>query len=149
MHIRFPFVPMTDTLFSPLTLRGITLKNRIVVSPMCEYSSVDGFASDWHLVHLGSRAVGGAALVYSSVRFREFQTAGYDVTNEVVYEFRREALGVTANLGGALSYGLDRRRRVQLTVDYGVLQDLHHLFDAPEPLATYAKVGVRYRFGYR
>ena len=94
-------------------------------------------------------AVGGAALVYSSVRFREFQTAGYDVTNEVVYEFRREALGVTANLGGALSYGLDRRRRVQLTVDYGVLQDLHHLFDAPEPLATYAKVGVRYRFGYR
>jgi 2,4-dienoyl-CoA reductase-like NADH-dependent reductase (Old Yellow Enzyme family) len=54
---------MTDTLFSPLTLRGITLKNRIVVSPMCEYSSVDGFANDWHLVHLGSRAIGGAALV--------------------------------------------------------------------------------------
>ena len=60
---RPPFVPMTDALFSPLTLRGITLKNRIVVSPMCEYSSVDGFASDWHLVHLGSRAVGGASLV--------------------------------------------------------------------------------------
>ena len=58
-----PFVTMTDTLFSPLPLRGITLKNRIVVSPMCEYSSVDGFASDWHLVHLGSRAIGGAALV--------------------------------------------------------------------------------------
>jgi 2,4-dienoyl-CoA reductase-like NADH-dependent reductase (Old Yellow Enzyme family) len=54
---------MTDTLFSPLTLRGITLKNRIVVSPMCEYSSVDGLANDWHLVHLGSRAIGGAALV--------------------------------------------------------------------------------------
>ncbi len=50
-------------LFRPLTQRGITLKNRIAVSPMCEYSSVDGFASDWHLVHLGSRAVGGAALV--------------------------------------------------------------------------------------
>ncbi len=50
-------------LFRPLTLRGITLKNRIVVSPMCQYSSQDGFASDWHLVHLGSRAVGGAALV--------------------------------------------------------------------------------------
>ena len=94
-------------------------------------------------------AVGGAALVYSSVRFREFQTAGYDVTDEVVHEFRREALGMTANLGGALSYGLDRRRRLQLTVDYGVLQDLHHLFDAPEPLSTYAKVGLRYRFGYR
>ena len=52
-------------LFSPLTLRGITLRNRIVVSPMCMYSSQDGFATDWHLVHLGSRAVGGAALVLS------------------------------------------------------------------------------------
>jgi 2,4-dienoyl-CoA reductase-like NADH-dependent reductase (Old Yellow Enzyme family) len=50
-------------LFSPLKIRGLTLKNRIAVSPMCQYSSVDGFASDWHLVHLGSRAVGGAALV--------------------------------------------------------------------------------------
>ncbi len=50
-------------LFEPLQIRGILLKNRIVVSPMCQYSSEDGFANDWHLVHLGSRAVGGAALV--------------------------------------------------------------------------------------
>jgi 2,4-dienoyl-CoA reductase-like NADH-dependent reductase (Old Yellow Enzyme family) len=50
-------------LFSPLKIKNIELKNRIVVSPMCEYSSTDGFASDWHLVHLGSRAVGGAALI--------------------------------------------------------------------------------------
>jgi 2,4-dienoyl-CoA reductase-like NADH-dependent reductase (Old Yellow Enzyme family) len=50
-------------LFSPLAIRGITFRNRIAVSPMCQYSSVDGFASDWHLVHLGSRAVGGAGLV--------------------------------------------------------------------------------------
>lgn len=50
-------------LFRPLTLRGITLRNRIMVSSMCQYSSEDGFASDWHLVHLGSRAVGGASLV--------------------------------------------------------------------------------------
>ena len=50
-------------LFSPLTIKSITLRNRIVVSPMCQYSSVDGFANDWHLVHLGSRAVGGAALI--------------------------------------------------------------------------------------
>ncbi len=50
-------------LFSPLTIRDITFRNRIAVSPMCQYSSEDGFASDWHLVHLGSRAVGGAALV--------------------------------------------------------------------------------------
>ncbi len=50
-------------LFTPFKIRDITFKNRIVVSPMCEYSSVDGFANDWHLVHLGSRAVGGASLV--------------------------------------------------------------------------------------
>jgi 2,4-dienoyl-CoA reductase-like NADH-dependent reductase (Old Yellow Enzyme family) len=50
-------------LFTPLTFREITFRNRIGVSPMCQYSSVDGFASDWHLVHLGSRAVGGAGLV--------------------------------------------------------------------------------------
>lgn len=50
-------------LFSPLKIKSITLKNRIVVSPMCQYSCVDGFANDWHLVHLGSRAVGGAALI--------------------------------------------------------------------------------------
>lgn len=50
-------------LFTPLQLREIRLRNRIGVSPMCQYSSVDGFANEWHLVHLGSRAVGGAALV--------------------------------------------------------------------------------------
>jgi 2,4-dienoyl-CoA reductase-like NADH-dependent reductase (Old Yellow Enzyme family) len=50
-------------LFSPLTLAEITLPNRIVVSPMCQYSCHDGFASDWHLVHLGSRAIGGAGLI--------------------------------------------------------------------------------------
>ncbi|AUD00594.1 NADH:flavin oxidoreductase/NADH oxidase [Spirosoma pollinicola] len=52
-----------SALFSPLTLRSIQLKNRLVVSPMCEYSSEDGFSTDWHLVHLGSRAVGGAGLI--------------------------------------------------------------------------------------
>src|ERR1039458_5127425 len=50
-------------LFSPLTIRGVTFRNRIAVSPMGEYSSGDGFANDGHLVHLGSRAVGGAGLV--------------------------------------------------------------------------------------
>lgn len=50
-------------LFSPITIRGTQLKNRIVVSPMCEYSSTDGFANQWHQVHLGSFAVGGVALV--------------------------------------------------------------------------------------
>ena len=50
-------------LFTPLTIRSVTFPNRIAVSPMCEYSCVDGFANDWHFVHLGSRAVGGAGLV--------------------------------------------------------------------------------------
>jgi 2,4-dienoyl-CoA reductase-like NADH-dependent reductase (Old Yellow Enzyme family) len=53
----------SSLLFSPVTLRGVTLRNRVVVSPMCQYSSIDGFANDWHLVHLGSRAVGGAGAV--------------------------------------------------------------------------------------
>jgi 2,4-dienoyl-CoA reductase-like NADH-dependent reductase (Old Yellow Enzyme family) len=52
-------------LFDPLKVRDVTLKNRIVVSPMCQYSSEDGRANDWHLVHLGSRAVGGAGLVFT------------------------------------------------------------------------------------
>src|SRR6186713_1885322 len=52
-----------SSLFQPLRIRDVTLRNRIGVSPMCQYSSTDGFASDWHLVHLASRAVGGAALV--------------------------------------------------------------------------------------
>jgi 2,4-dienoyl-CoA reductase-like NADH-dependent reductase (Old Yellow Enzyme family) len=50
-------------LFSPLTIRDVVFRHRIAVSPMCQYSSDDGFANDWHLVHLGSRAVGGAALI--------------------------------------------------------------------------------------
>ena len=67
---RKPSKAMTDRsgmkkckLFEPLTIRGLTLKNRIFVSPMCQYSSIDGSATDWHLVHLGARAVGGAACV--------------------------------------------------------------------------------------
>ena len=52
-------------LFSPLQLAGVTFANRVFVSPMCEYSSEDGFSNDWHLVHLGSRAVGGAGLVFT------------------------------------------------------------------------------------
>jgi 2,4-dienoyl-CoA reductase-like NADH-dependent reductase (Old Yellow Enzyme family) len=55
----------TPHLFAPFELRDVTLPNRIVVSPMCQYSCSDGFATDWHLVHLGSRAVGGAGLVMS------------------------------------------------------------------------------------
>src|SRR5947209_15146923 len=55
-------VPDID-LLSPLAIRGVTLRNRIVMSPMCQYVAKEGLADDWHLVHLGSRAVGGVALV--------------------------------------------------------------------------------------
>ena len=56
----------TADLFSPLTVRGVTLPNRIGVSPMCQYTcGPDGLATDWHLVHLGARAIGGAGLVIS------------------------------------------------------------------------------------
>ena len=59
---------MNDTenisIFSPLRIRGVEFRNRIAVSPMCQYSSTEGLANDWHLVHLGSRAVGGAGLVF-------------------------------------------------------------------------------------
>jgi 2,4-dienoyl-CoA reductase-like NADH-dependent reductase (Old Yellow Enzyme family) len=56
---------MPSLLFEPYRLRGLTLRNRLVVSPMCQYSSEDGLANEWHLVHLGSRAVGGAGLVFT------------------------------------------------------------------------------------
>lgn len=63
-----PSVPQTGassaaSLFAPLTVRGVTFRNRIGVSPMCQYSAHDGMPNEWHLVHLGSRAVGGAGLV--------------------------------------------------------------------------------------
>ncbi|NNE86390.1 MAG: NADH:flavin oxidoreductase/NADH oxidase [Alphaproteobacteria bacterium] len=54
----------TPLLFSPLTLGGVTLKNRVVISPMCQYSAQDGLANDWHSVHLGQYALGGSALVF-------------------------------------------------------------------------------------
>ena len=60
---RAPIPPM----FTPFTLRGVTLKNRIVVSPMAQYSCVDGIPGDYHLVHLGARAMGGAAMVVAEM----------------------------------------------------------------------------------
>ena len=54
---------MSALLFSPLTIKNITLRNRIAISPMCQYSAENGYANNWHLVHLGSRAVGGAGLI--------------------------------------------------------------------------------------
>jgi len=53
----------TSNLFSPLTIRSLTLKNRIALSPMQQYCAVDGKPTNWHMVHLGSRAIGGAGLI--------------------------------------------------------------------------------------
>ncbi len=52
---------MRTELFSPVSMRGVTARNRIVISPMCQYSARDGFAGDWHFVHLGKFAQGGRA----------------------------------------------------------------------------------------
>ncbi|MES3162037.1 MAG: NADH:flavin oxidoreductase/NADH oxidase, partial [Halorubrum sp.] len=54
---------MTDSLFTPFTLRDTAIRNRVMLSPMCQYASEDGLANDWHRVHLGTRAVGGAGVV--------------------------------------------------------------------------------------
>jgi anthraniloyl-CoA monooxygenase len=63
VDISRPLAPM----FQPLRLRGLTLENRVVVSPMCQYSSQDGMPNDWHLVHYGSRAIGGAGLMFTEM----------------------------------------------------------------------------------
>ena len=54
---------MLSQLFTPFTLRGLTLPNRVVVAPMCQYSADDGSATDWHMMHLGSFAISGAGLL--------------------------------------------------------------------------------------
>ena len=63
MDVTTPTVPM----FQPFRLRGMTVNNRVVVSPMDQYSAVDGMPTDWHLVHLGSRATGGAGLIFTEM----------------------------------------------------------------------------------
>jgi anthraniloyl-CoA monooxygenase len=64
---RVPVAPSTPPMFTPFRLRELVLPNRVVVSPMCMYSAEDGTVNDWHLVHLGSRAVGGAGLVIAEM----------------------------------------------------------------------------------
>ena len=55
----------TPLLFQPITFRSVTARNRIAVSPMCQYSATDGLGDDWHVQHLGARAVGGAGIVFT------------------------------------------------------------------------------------
>ena len=65
--LRDPALPAVPPMFTPYTLRSVTLKNRVVVSPMAQYSAVDGLAGDYHLVHLGARAMGGAGMVFAEM----------------------------------------------------------------------------------
>ncbi|MFQ5972973.1 MAG: bifunctional salicylyl-CoA 5-hydroxylase/oxidoreductase [Alphaproteobacteria bacterium] len=65
--VNVPLAPAPPPMFTPFRLRDMTLKNRVVVSPMCQYSAEDGTINDWHLVHLGSRAMGGAGLVITEM----------------------------------------------------------------------------------
>ncbi len=65
--VKVPLDPPPPPLFTPFRLRGMLLENRSVVSPMCQYLAQDGLVNDWHLVHLGSRAIGGAGLVFSEM----------------------------------------------------------------------------------
>ena len=58
---------MASVLFSPITMRGLTLPNRLVVSPMCQYNSDNGSANDWHLMHLGNMSLGAAGLVMTEM----------------------------------------------------------------------------------
>ena len=77
---------MASVLFSPLTMRGLTLPNRVVVSPMCQYNSNNGSANDWHLMHLGNMSLGAAGLVMC--RDDQRQSAGAHLA-----EMRRHVVG--------------------------------------------------------
>ena len=76
------------SLFDPVTFRSVTLRNRLGVSPMCMYSSTQGYANDWHLVHLGSRAVGGYGLVMAeatAVEARRHEIANLQISTQSTF----------------------------------------------------------------
>ena len=70
-------------LFTPITMRGVTSRNRIVISPMCQYSATDGVANDWHLVHLGKFAQGGAGVVMA-------EATAVTPEGRITHEFARD-----------------------------------------------------------
>jgi anthraniloyl-CoA monooxygenase len=110
-----PTDPTTPPMFYPLRLRGLTLANRIVVSPMAQYCAVDGVPNDWHLVHLGSRAVGGAGLVLTEMTcvapegritpgctgiWNDEQTAAWSRVTSFVHEHTGSAIGLQIGHSG-------------------------------------------------
>jgi len=102
-------------MFTPLRLRGLELVNRVVVSPMCQYSSADGMPDDWHLVHLGARAVGGAGLVMAEMTdvsrdgritpgcagiYSDAHVAGWRRVTEFVHAHSRAKIGLQLGHAG-------------------------------------------------
>jgi anthraniloyl-CoA monooxygenase len=134
-------------IFTPFALRGVELANRIVVSPMCQYSAVDGCANDWHLVHLGSRAVGGAGLVMTEMTdvtpegrisascagmYTAEHVAAWRRIVDFVHEHSRAAIGIQlahAGRRGSVSHPWTGRD-VPLSADEGAWQTLA---PSPEP----------------
>jgi len=107
--------PSAPPMFTPFTLRGLTLPNRVVVSPMCQYSAEDGMPNDWHLVHLGSRAVGGAGLVMAEMTdvtaegritpgctglYSDAHVAGWKRVVDFVHAHSRSAIGIQLGHAG-------------------------------------------------
>ena len=95
-----------SALFSPLQIKDVHFRNRIGISPMCQYSSVEGVANDWHLVHLVSRAIGGAGLKYPVDGLRMEAGAQIGVSNEAAapgqsFGFDRPGAIVFLNAGNA------------------------------------------------
>src|SRR5215813_6977056 len=108
---------MASVLFSPITMRGLTLPNRIAVSPMCQYSSNNGSANDWHLMHLGNMSLGCAGLVMTEMT---------DV-NHAAGSGRQADLGRSGRLdpGGTLGDSLRHRMAGAEGHDQGRHQALH------------------------
>ena len=91
-------MPDTPLLFQPITFRSVTARNRIVVSPMCQYSATDGLGDDWHVQHLGARAAGGAGIVFTEAT--HVSSVGR-ITHGLPRPVGRGAAGVPHARGGA------------------------------------------------
>jgi 2,4-dienoyl-CoA reductase-like NADH-dependent reductase (Old Yellow Enzyme family) len=121
-------------LYEPLSLRSIVLKNRIVMSPMCQYSSIDGYVNDWHMVHQGSRAAGGTALIMTEAAgvtpegritpsdlglWSDKHIAGYKKLVETVHQLGAVAGIQLAHAGRKASCAVPWEGGHQLNLDHG------------------------------
>ena len=118
------------------------LEERLVAVPvLVRYALTRAF-----LRHLQFDVLGGLIPVWASANFRDYRVINNQVSDQLAHQFQRRTLGLNANLALNVSYGLGRRRRVQATAEYGVVQDLRGL---RQQLQASYSAGLRYRFGYR